>query len=63
MEHRHVTDRLTDEQKRAGCRQRKVEEAWADELRVRIERADAHPEDGIPWTDLRTQLLPRKRKP
>jgi putative addiction module component (TIGR02574 family) len=33
-----------------------VEEAWATELDARIARADAHPEEGIDWVDLRAQL-------
>jgi putative addiction module component (TIGR02574 family) len=33
-----------------------VEQAWAAELKARIARADAHPEDAIEWADLRAKL-------
>lgn len=34
-----------------------VEQAWAAELELRIARADAKPDEGIDWADLRAQLL------
>ena len=34
-----------------------VEQAWAAELELRIARADANPDEGIDWVDLRAQLL------
>jgi putative addiction module component (TIGR02574 family) len=34
-----------------------VEQAWAAELELRIARADANPDEGIDWADLRAQLL------
>jgi putative addiction module component (TIGR02574 family) len=34
-----------------------VEQAWAAELEQRIARADANPDEGIDWTDLRAQLM------
>jgi putative addiction module component (TIGR02574 family) len=33
-----------------------VEQAWAAELEIRIARADANPEDGIDWAELRAEL-------
>jgi putative addiction module component (TIGR02574 family) len=34
-----------------------VEQAWAAELERRIARADANPDEGIDWADLRAQLM------
>ena len=34
-----------------------VEQAWAAELELRIARADANPDEGIDWADLRAQLM------
>jgi putative addiction module component (TIGR02574 family) len=34
-----------------------IEQAWAAELELRIARADANPDEGIDWADLRAQLL------
>jgi putative addiction module component (TIGR02574 family) len=34
-----------------------VEQAWAAELEARIASADADPDAGIDWADLRVQLL------
>jgi putative addiction module component (TIGR02574 family) len=34
-----------------------VEQVWAAELEMRIARADANPDEGIDWADLRAQLL------
>ena len=34
-----------------------VEQAWAAELELRIARADASPDEGIDWSELRAQLV------
>jgi hypothetical protein len=34
-----------------------VERAWVAELELRIARADANPDEGIDWADLRAQLM------
>jgi putative addiction module component (TIGR02574 family) len=34
-----------------------VEQSWAAELEMRIASADANPDAGIDWADLRAQLL------
>jgi putative addiction module component (TIGR02574 family) len=34
-----------------------IEQAWAAELEMRIASADASPDAGIDWADLRAQLM------